>query len=153
MSAADAPDDAPRVLVLARDVLLAGLLGALVEADDGRPLFPAAGERADVAARRLRPAVALVELPHPAARSAAFLDAMRDVGGRVVVFAAGEPWADLADALRGRPHATLVAAGPGESLGALIRRALRDDPGARPGPAAGRPADAADAADEGPPAA
>lgn len=149
MSATDASVDAPRVLVLARDVLLAGLLGALVEADDGRPLFPAAGERPDVAARRLRPAVALVELPHPAARAASFLDAMRDVGGRVVVFTAGEPWADLADALRGLPHASLVAARPGESLGALIRRALRDDPGMRPGPAAERPADA----DEGPPAA
>jgi hypothetical protein len=112
------------VLVLVRDALGAGLMGALVEAEGWGAAFPFAGERADVAVQRLRPAAVLADGYHAAVRSHAFHDELRRQGSRLIVFAPAAPWRDLQLLLRDNPHATLVAPARGESLAALIRSAL-----------------------------
>lgn len=114
------------MLILVRDVLGAGLMGVLVEAEGATAIFPFAGERGDVALRRQAPAIALVDGSHPAARSDAFYDAARDGACRVILFAPTAPWGVVADIAHDRPNVILVAPREGDSLAALVQAALRD---------------------------
>lgn len=120
-------DPRPVVLLVVRDVLGAGLLGALAEGEGYAPVYPLGGERGDVAVRRVRPAVVLVDAYHPAARRDELFDACALAGCRVVLFAPGTPWEMLLDEARRRPGAVLVTAGEGESFADRLRAALRRD--------------------------
>lgn len=112
-------------LLLVRDALGAGLLGALAEIEGYEPAFPLAGERADHAVRRVRPAVVLVDAYHPAARRDELFDACVAGGCRVVLFAPGPPWEMLLHEARRRPGVALVTADDGESFAERLRAALR----------------------------
>ena len=50
----------PKVLVLARESLIAALLGMLLELENLEPVFPQPGERAEDALARLRPPLVVV---------------------------------------------------------------------------------------------
>lgn len=119
------------VLVLVRDVLGAGLMGALVEGEGATPAFPFASERADIAVRRVRPRIVLADGYHTAARSDAFHAAAVACESAVILFAPAEPWADLQAVVRERPGVRLVAPHDGQSLATLVQAALRgeSDPG------------------------
>jgi hypothetical protein len=123
--------DEPRriALLVVRDVLGAGLLGALAETEGFEPAFPLDGERGDLAVRRLRPALVLLDAYHPAARRDELFDACALAGCRVVLFAPGAPWEMALEAARRRAGAELVTAGPGESFAERLRAALRRGPG------------------------
>lgn len=114
------------VLILARDILGAGLLGVLVESAGKEPLFPLAGERADAALARLRPAIVLLECYHSAARSDSFFAAVSAVETRVLLFAPAAPWADVEEIARRRSVAAFVHPEPGGSLATLLERALQE---------------------------
>ena len=118
-------DVRPVTLLVVRDVLGAGLLGALAEMEGYEPAFPLDGERGDRAVRRVRPAVALVDAYHPFARRDELYDACTAVGCRIVLFAPGPPWEMLLDEARRRPGVALVTAGDGESFAERLRAALR----------------------------
>lgn len=118
-------DVRPVTLLLVRDVLGAGLLGALVEMEGFEPVFPLGGERGELAVRRVRPAVVLVDAYHPFARRDELFEACGVVGCRVVLFAPGPPWEMLRDEARRRPGAVLVTASEGESFADRLRSALR----------------------------
>lgn len=67
----DAPADVgqspPRVLLVAEHVIIAALLGALVELAGYSPCFPKANERPAAAIDRLAPAIVLLDAGHDAA--------------------------------------------------------------------------------------
>ncbi|HEU4630727.1 MAG TPA: hypothetical protein VFS08_13330 [Gemmatimonadaceae bacterium] len=119
-------EPARTTLILVRDVLGAGLMGVLVEAEGARAVYPMTGEPGDAAVRRLRPTIVLVDASHAAARTDAFYDAARDCACHVVLFAPTAPWGVVADRARGRPGVTLVVPRDDESLAALLQAALRD---------------------------
>ena len=86
-----------RVLILAREAVLAALFGMLLELEEYDPVFPAPDERAEDAIRRLRPPLIVVldgELPE--AHSDLFFARCAQHGARVALF--GQPVA--ADAVR-----------------------------------------------------
>ncbi len=114
------------VLILVRELLGAGLIGTLVEALGKEPVFPAAGESAESALTRLRPPTVLLECYHPAARSDAFFIAAEEAGSRVVLFAPRVPWDDAQEIARRRSVVAFVYPAAGESLAALLARALVD---------------------------
>ena len=115
----------PPLLVVVRDVLGAGLLGALGEAEGYAPVFPLAGERGDHAVQRVHPAVVLLDAHHPAARRDDLFAACATAGCRVVVFVPGAPWEMTVEEVRRRPGVRLVAADDGESFADLLRAARR----------------------------
>lgn len=115
-------------LLVVRDVLGAGLLGALAEAEGFEPAFPRDGERGDRAVQRVRPALVLLDAYHPAAHREELFEACTLAGCRVVLFAPGAPWEMLLDEARRRPGTELVTAGAGESFADRLRAALRHDP-------------------------
>ena len=112
------------VLVLVRDILGAGLLAALAEGEDLRPVFPIAGERAEGALERVRPSRVLLECFHPAARSDQFFSAAGSLGSRIILFAPAVPWADCEMIARSRNVDAFVHPRPGQSLAELVAAAL-----------------------------
>ena len=114
------------VLVLVRDILGAGLLAALAEGRDLRPVFPFAGERAEGALERTRASRVLLECFHPAARSDQFFADAERLGSRVILFAPATPWGDCEMIASARKVAAFVHPGPGESLADLITAALAE---------------------------
>ena len=112
------------VLILARDILGAGLLGALVEGLGRQPQFPFDGEREEAAVDRLRPAIVLLDCYHAALRSDAFFSAAAEAQSLVVLFAPSKPWHDVQEIARKRKIGLFVHPEDGESLTDVIRRAL-----------------------------
>jgi hypothetical protein len=119
----------PTALILAREVLGAGLLGALVEAAGATPRFALDGERPELAVARVRPNVVLVDAYHPAARADAFFQAARSARTHVVVFAPSEPWKEMCETAT-RWNVAIIYPRDGESLAQLIRAAIGDLPSA-----------------------
>lgn len=117
------------LLLVVRDVLGAGLLGALADAEGYAPCFPHVGERPEQAVLRARPAVVLLDAHHPAARRDELFDACTIGGCRVVLFAPGPPWEMTLADVRRRPGVALVTAGEGESFTDRLRGALREATG------------------------
>ncbi len=114
------------VLILVRDILGAGLFAALIEGIGKQPVFPFAGERAEAAVARLRPAIVLLECYHSAARSDAFFAAAEAARSRVVLFAPSAPWEDVQEIAHRRRVDAFVHPADGESLAALIAGALEE---------------------------
>ena len=79
-----------RVLVLAREAVIAALVGMLLELEDYEPVFAAPDERPEEALRRLRPPLIVVlDGQLPEATSDLFLARCAQSGARVCLF--GEP--------------------------------------------------------------
>jgi hypothetical protein len=75
-------------LIFSADPLAAALLGALVELAGHTPCFPAPGEAARAALRRIRPRVALVDCDHDEACSDAFIGPALMTGAAVLLIRA-----------------------------------------------------------------
>lgn len=121
-----AHDGGARILVATRDLVGAGLLGALVDGMGACALFPVRGESVEAALKRLMPDCLLIEASHPAARASETYDTAAAAGVSVIVFAASRPWGTIADMVDGRDGVTLVWPGDGESLAARLEFALGD---------------------------
>jgi hypothetical protein len=117
-------EDKATILILARDVLGGGLLGALVEAEGSTPCYAFDGERPELAVERLRPTMVLVDAYHPAARTDAFFAAARARDVRVVLFAPSVPWHEMQEVAE-RWGVRIIHPRDGGSLGRLIRGAIR----------------------------
>lgn len=96
VSPADAPsirvqvqNPKARVLILARDSVIAALIGMLVEMDGYDPAFPAPGEAAEQALARLRaPIVVCVDCDIPEVQSDLFFARVARSSAKVVLFSA-----------------------------------------------------------------
>lgn len=76
-----------RVLVLAREAVIAALVGMLLELEDYVPVFPEPDERPDDAIRRLRPPlIVILDGSLPEARSDLFHARCAQAGARVCLF-------------------------------------------------------------------
>ena len=94
-----------QVLVLAREAVIAALVGMLLELEDYEPVFAAPDERAEDAIRRLRPRLIVVlDGQLPEARSDLFYARCAQSGARVCLFS--EPVA--ADEVRAAARARRV---------------------------------------------
>lgn len=113
-----------RVLIATRDLVGAGLLGALVDGLGATACFPVRGESIEAALKRLVPDCLLMEATHSAARAAETYDAASAAGVGVIVFAPSHPWGEIAGLVGGRPGVTLVWPREGESLAARLEFAL-----------------------------
>lgn len=93
------PNHPQSVLIVARDQVIAALLGLLLETEGFRPLFAREGERAEDAIARLRPPVVIVlDGGLEQARSDLFFAKAARAGARVLLFAPPSP--DASDAVR-----------------------------------------------------
>lgn len=117
-------DDPARILVATRDLVGAGLLGALVDGLGATALFPIRGESVEAALKRLSPDCLVIEASHPAARAPETYDTTAAAGVGVIVFAPSQPWDEIAEIVGGRPGVTLVWPRDGESLAARLEFAL-----------------------------
>jgi hypothetical protein len=117
-------DGTARVLVATRDLVGAGLLGALVDGMGSTALFPVRGESVEAAIKRLAPDCIVIEASHPAARAAETYDMAAAAGVGVIVFAPSRPWGAVEDMVDDRPGVTLVWPRDGESLAARLEFAL-----------------------------
>ncbi|MGH7719889.1 MAG: hypothetical protein ACREON_13730 [Gemmatimonadaceae bacterium] len=116
--------DGATVLILTRDILGAGLIGALVDGLGQVPCFPLEAERGDMAVRRLRPSVVILECFHAAARTESFFTAMQEHRVRLVLFAPSAPWEEFAELAERRGAAAFVFPQPGRSVADGLRDAL-----------------------------
>lgn len=117
-------DEQARVLIVTRDLVGAGLLGALVDGMSASAVFPVRGESVEAALKRLTPDCLLIEATHQAARAVETYDAASAAGVGVIVFAPSHPWGAVAEIVDGRPGVTLVWPRDGESLAARLEFAL-----------------------------
>lgn len=113
-----------RVLILTRELVAAGLLGALAEQAGCAPLFGERGEQGESALRRLRPDLVLLDAFHPAAVAPRLYAAAHRAGVRVVVFSATPPWDDLRRIAAVHDGVSFVAPGEHETLADCLLRAL-----------------------------
>ena len=88
------------VLVVAKEDVIAALLGAMVELDGLHPIFPTADERPVDTIRRLCPALLLLDGEHELAWDSTAMRAVRDLGVRTL----------LVSALRSQQELDLLAA-------------------------------------------
>jgi DNA-binding NtrC family response regulator len=83
------PKPKARVLILARDPVIAALIGMLLEMDGYEPGFPAPGETAEQALGRLRaPLIVCADCEIPDAQSDLFFARVTRSGARFVLFGA-----------------------------------------------------------------
>ncbi len=83
------PKTKARVLILARDPVIAALIGMLLEMDGYDPVFPAPGETAEQALGRLRaPLIVCADCDIPDVQSDLFFARVRRSGARFVLFGA-----------------------------------------------------------------
>lgn len=82
-----AMSDSVSVLILAREELIAALLGLLVEATGHTVSFSAADESSQDAMRRLRPNVVIVDCDHHDCRNE-LTKVAEEVGARLILFSA-----------------------------------------------------------------
>lgn len=118
------PERNATILILTKEVLGAGLLGALVEAEGAIPCYALGTERAELAVARLRPTIVLVDAYHAAARTEAFFEAARAERAHITLFAPSEPWKEMRE-IADRWDVPIVHPRDGESLAGLIRTAIR----------------------------
>ena len=88
------------VLILSADTLAAALLGAAVELAGHQPHFPQADEVAQVALRRVRPRLVIVDCDHDHACSEAFVGPVLTTGAQLLLFDSRQHAADGVDVAR-----------------------------------------------------
>jgi DNA-binding response OmpR family regulator len=76
------------VLVVAKEEVISTLLGAMVELDGFRPVFPTSDERPVDTIRRLRPALVLLDGEHDLAWDSDAMTAIRQLGVGVLLISA-----------------------------------------------------------------
>jgi DNA-binding NtrC family response regulator len=116
-----------RVLVLAREAVIAALVGMLLELEEFEPVFPAPDERPEDAIRRLRPPLIVVldgELPE--ARSDLFFARCAQSGARVCLFSEPVAADDVRAVARERRAAFFAMPVERRELGAVLERVLAD---------------------------
>jgi hypothetical protein len=115
---------AATVLIFTRETLGGSLIGVLAESAGHLPAFPLAGEEPEIAIRRLKPEVVILEGNHSAARNKRFWDTIDELSVPVIIFAPSEPWGHVA-ALKGRINVTaFIEYVPGASLATGVAKAL-----------------------------
>lgn len=98
-----APRRRARVLVLAREAVIAALVGMLLELEDYEPVFAAPDERLEDAVRRLRPPLIVVlDGQLPEAASDLFFARCAQSGARVCLFSEPLTADDVRAAARAR---------------------------------------------------
>lgn len=117
-------EERARILIVACDLVGAGLLGALVDGMGATALFPVRGESVPAALRRVVPDCVVIESIHPAVRSSETYDVASTAGIGVIVFAPSRPWGEIADIVQSHPGAELIWPRDGESLAARLEFAL-----------------------------
>jgi len=119
------------VLIVAREAVIAALLGMLLELDGYEPFYTADGERPEDALARLRPPVVIVldgELE--AARSDLFFARAARAGARVVLFAPPADGGTVAALARARGLAYFTMPCDRESLLSALEGGARPTPSA-----------------------
>lgn len=79
------------MLILSSDVVVASLLGVLLETADFGPVYARSGEAPLVAFGRLHPDVVMVDCDRADACNAAFYSYVREHGAAALVFSPGRP--------------------------------------------------------------
>lgn len=113
-----------RVLVLTRELIGAGLLGALIETSGRVPVFPISGESAEAALDRTQPEMVLLDAYHPSAQSESFYALTDAARVRVYVFSPVPPWDDLMALISGQRFVAVVVPRLGETLADSLERVL-----------------------------
>jgi DNA-binding response OmpR family regulator len=75
-----------KVLIVSDEPLIAALLGALIELEGFRPIFPSGEERVSETLERERPSVLIVDVDHPDGASRGVLARARLAGIAVIFF-------------------------------------------------------------------
>lgn len=121
------PAATPKVLILARESVIAALIGMLLELEAYEPVFPEPDERYEDAIRRVRPPlVVLLDGESEEARSDLFFARAMQGGARVVLFS--EPVAAAAVRAAARHRRLPYFAMPVDraTLGAVLRPSTAD---------------------------
>lgn len=120
------PAGRPRVLIVARESVIAALLGMLLELEGYEPAFPQPGERAEAAVRRLRPPlVLLLDGALEEARSDLLHARVAQGGARVVLFSEPVDAEAVRAAARDRGVPFLPMPTTREALGSVLAQAVR----------------------------
>jgi hypothetical protein len=83
------------ILIIAKEEIIAALMGALVELSGFRPLFPTADERPPEAITRAGARLVLLDCEHEAARLAEAYQRADEAGSRVLLFSAARSAREL----------------------------------------------------------
>lgn len=117
-------DGRARVLVVTRDLVGAGLVGALVDGMRATALFPVRGESAEAAIRRVAPDCVVLEAMHPGVRAEETYESAAELDAGIIIFAPSRPWGEIAGIVEAHPGVELVWPRDGESLAARLEFAL-----------------------------
>jgi DNA-binding NtrC family response regulator len=119
------PPGNPRVLVLARESVIAALLGMLLELEGYEPAFAEPGERPDDAIRRLRPPlVVMLDGGVEESRSDLFHARAAQAGARIVLFSEPVDADAVREAARARGVPFLHMPTTREALGQAMAAAM-----------------------------
>ena len=122
------PNHRQAVLIIARDQVIAALIGLLLETEGFEPLFAREGERAEDAIARLRPPVVIVlDGGLEQARSDLFHAKAARAGARVLLFAPPSPEESdvVRELARARSLPFLQLPTDGATLARLVSEAQR----------------------------
>jgi hypothetical protein len=112
------------VLVVARDLMGAALIGTLIELAGHRPVFPRPGEAPLEAITRLRPALVLLDCAHDLACEEEGYERARSVGARVLLFTPSRTAGEIAAFARKRGVEWVRISEPLAALSGALERAI-----------------------------
>ena len=119
------PSAKQQVLILARECVIAALIGLLLELEDYEPFFAEPDERYDDAIRRVRaPLVVILDGESDEARSDIFHARAAQDGARVVLFSEPVAAAEVRDAARTRRLPFFAMPVDRATLGSVLRDAV-----------------------------
>ena len=116
--------NAPRVLIVSTDAVVAALLGTLVELDGYQPVFPARDEPAAEALDRTRPRIALVDCDDVEACRGSFFADSATRATSVILFSAARLQADVQDVADRHGLPSFAFPVDRAALGHLLRDAM-----------------------------
>ena len=119
------PSPKQQVLILARESVIAALIGLLLELEDYEPVFAEPDERYDDAIRRVRaPLVVILDGESDEARSDIFHARAAQSGARVVLFSEPVGAAEVREAARTRRLPFFAMPVDRATLGSVLRGAV-----------------------------